>query len=165
MGIGWGRPGVFALLITTLVSVWWVLPVGAQEGGWPPWPIVYEGTVELDGERLESGMLRVQLGDWVSSEVPVLDGRFACADSCLILGPPTFDYIGAEVSFHLSGLERPASLEFEFPALDEPERRTVALQFESGTWVPVWLLGSAGGLAVLVAGAVLALMFRRETPS
>jgi hypothetical protein len=160
-----GRSVISALVATLVLSALWVLPVSAQDAGFPPWPIVYDGTVELDGEPLESGTLTARVGDWTSTAVPVVDGWFACADLCLILGPPTFDYVGAEVTFHLDGIGRAASLKFEFPGLSEPDRQTTALEFTSDTGLPVWLLGAGGGLALLLGGAVVALMFRRGDDS
>jgi hypothetical protein len=165
MGNGEPRLWIFALVAAMLVSASWLLPVRAQSGDFPPWPIIYDGTVMLDGDPLKTGTLSAQIGDWVSTEIPVLNGWFDCADPCLILGPPTSGYIGAEVTFHLKGIERPASLEMNFPALIEPDRRTVALEFKSGTRGLVWLWGSAGALAVLVSGTVIAMMFTRREHS
>jgi hypothetical protein len=164
MRISLRRSWILAVLATTLMSIYWVLPVGAQDNGFPPWPIIYDGTVELDGEPLKSGMLHAEVGDWVSTEVPVVDGWFACADPCLILGPPTVDYIGTEVTFHLNGIERASILKhpMEFPALTEPDRRTITLTFKSEASSSAWLLVSAGGLAVLLAGAVLTMIYRNK---
>lgn len=159
------RSRLAALVATLVLSALWVLPVSAQDAGFPPWPIIYDGTVELDGEPLAIGTLTARVGDWTSSEIPVVDGWFTCGDPCLIVGPPTVDYVGAEVTFHLSDIGRAANVKFEFPNLTEPDRRTAALEFQSSTGMPVWLLASAGGLAVLVGGAVVALMFRRTEDS
>ncbi len=155
------RSAVLALLATLWLLVIVVAPVKAQDAGFPPWPIIYDGTVEVDGEPLSSGSLTARVGDWTSLAVPVVDGWFACADPCLILGPPTFEYVGAEVTFHLEGIERAADLRFEFPNLSEPERKTEMLSFTKDPAVPTWLLGVAGLLAVVVGGGVVALMFRR----
>lgn len=149
-------------MLTTLLMVALSLtPVSAQDAGFPPWPIIYDGTVEVDGEPLSSGTLTARVGDWTSVAVPVVDGRFACADPCLIVGPPTFEYVGAEVTFHLKGIDRAAELTFEFPNLGEPERKTEALSFSTDPAMPTWLLGLAGMLAIVVGGGVVALMFRR----
>ncbi len=156
-----GRSASVALLAIIWLLVIAVGPVKAQDAGFPPWPIIYDGTVEVDGEPLSSGTLTAHVGDWTSVAVPVVGGWFACADPCLILGPPTFDYVGAEVTFHLEGVDRAAELAFEFPNLSEPERKTEKLSFSTDPAMPTWLLGMAGLLAIIVGGGVVALMFRR----
>jgi hypothetical protein len=156
---GWSRALVLLAILWLLVIA--VGPVKAQDAGFPPWPIIYDGTVEVDGEPLSSGTLTAHVGDWTSVAVPVVDGWFACADPCLIVGPPTFEYVGAEVTFHLESVNRAAVLKFEFPNLSEPERKTEMLSFSTDPAVPTWLLGLAGLLAIGVGGGVVALMFRR----
>ena len=157
-----GRVGLVAMLVTiALLGVLGVLPARAQDVDFPPWPIIYDGTVEVDGELLSSGMLTAHIGDWTSSAVPVVGGRFACGNPCLIVGPPTLAYVGSEVTFRLAGVERPSLLTFDFPQLGEPDRRSVTLEFSTGSGVSLWVIGLIGFAAVALGGGVVALMFRR----
>jgi hypothetical protein len=147
-----------AMVLTVLAAT--AGPASAQDAGFPPWPIIYDGTVEVDGEPLANGSLTARVGDWTSVAVPVIDGRFACVDPCLIAGPPTFAYVGATITFHLEGMEKPATLVFEFPNLAQPDRRTEALEFSTGGGIPGWLFAVAAALAVVVGGVVVALMVK-----
>jgi hypothetical protein len=117
-----------AALLASAVAV----PAIAQTE-FPPWPLLYEGTVLLDGIPA-SGEVFARVGDWESDHVPVEDGAFRCADPCLIVGPPSFDYIGEPVTFHLIGEpgssgEHVASLTYSFPRASEPSRTQVELLF------------------------------------
>ena len=161
--IAW--PLLFGLLIALAVNVVGVLPTHAQDQGFPPWPIIYSGTVEVGGVPLSSGVLTARVGDWTSAEITVTDGEFRCADPCLVLGPPTFEYVGAEVTFHLNGVDEPAELRFKFPALGEPSRRTEALVFSTTGDISMVVILIGLGLAVAVAGGVVALMFKGEKDS
>lgn len=152
----WWMTLVAAVVMATQASS----PANAQEAGFPPWPIIYDGTAELDGAPVANGTLTARVGDWTSVAVPVVDGAFRCADPCLIVGPPSFDYIGAQVTFHLEGVGRAATLKFDYPNLAEPSRRTEALVFTTGAGVPLWLLGIIGVMAIAVLGGVAGLMFR-----
>jgi hypothetical protein len=153
-----GRVGLVMLVTIALLGV---LAARAQDVDFPPWPIIYDGTVEVDGELLSSGMLTAHIGDWTSSAVPVVGGRFACGNPCLIVGPPTLAYVGSEVTFRLAGVERPSLLTFDFPQLGEPDRRAVTLEFSTGSGVSLWVTGLIGLTAVALGGGVVALMFRR----
>ena len=95
-----------ALLVSFVVLAAFATPIAAQDGGPPPLPIIYDGQVFLDGELIGDGTLTARVGDWVSDEVPVVDGAFRCA-RCLILGPPRFSYVGQQVTFHLAGHAEP----------------------------------------------------------
>lgn len=135
-----------------------VTPAYAQDAGFPPWPIIYDGHVFVDGELLREGLLTARVGDWESLSVPVVGGVFRCADPCLIVGPPDFSYLGQPVSFHLAGVAGPAHLEFEFPTLGEPLRDSVDLFFgdvpatrTAGFWV-AWLVGGSLGVTILAFG-------------
>jgi hypothetical protein len=149
---------VLALLMT------YATPASAQDANFPPWPIITDGTVTLNGEPLTQGTLTARVRDWTSVSVPVVDGSFRCADPCLVIGPPTFDYIGSEITFHLVGVERPAKLKFEFPELIEPDRQNLTLEFSTGLGVALWIVVLAGGAAVALGGGVVLLMFRRGSP-
>ena len=96
----------------------------AQSGGPPLLPIIYNGTVYVDGV-LGSGQqeLTVWVGDWESNPVVVQDGQF----QLLIAGPPDSSYDGALSTFKLDGLE--ASQQFTFTAMSEPKSETVRLDF------------------------------------
>ena len=156
------RSGAAALILTLITTILFISPVRAQDPGFPPWPIIMSGTVTLDDEALEQGSLTAKIGDWTSAEVPVVKGVFNCTDPCLILGPPSFDYIGSDVSFHLSGINKAAELSFEFPNLAAPERRRVTVEFTTGIALgPIWI-GLTALLALAIGVTVLALMFRRE---
>jgi hypothetical protein len=154
----------FTLLATLLYVTGLATPAAAQDAGFPPFPIIYDGTVEVDDVPLAAGTLTARVGDWTSVSVPVVDGRFACADPCLIVGPPTFAYVGREVTFHLADVDKAASLKFEFPNLAEPSRRTEALEFKTNDGALPWLIGGGLLLAVVMGGGVVALMFRRGEP-
>ena len=156
-----GRGGLAMFGAVALFAALGVLSAGAQEAEFPPWPIIYDGTVEVDGDLLARGSLTAHIGDWTSISVPVVDGRFSCADPCLIVGPPTFAYVGSEVTFRVAGVERPSLLTFDFPELDEPDRRAVTLKFSTGSGVSVWVVGLIGLVAVGFGGGVMMLMFRR----
>ncbi|MEX2598098.1 MAG: hypothetical protein WD533_00410, partial [Dehalococcoidia bacterium] len=95
----------------------WPAGAFAQGESAPPWPLLYQGEVYVDGEPLSgNAVLTVRVGDWESKEVPVTGGTFRCADPCLIAGPPDSSYIGEPVTFHLNG-EHQAARTFAFPAL------------------------------------------------
>jgi hypothetical protein len=124
-------------------------PAYAQDGGIPPWPIIYDGQVYLDGKLIHEGMLTAHVGDWMSTEVPIAGGVFHCADPCLIVGPPDFSYLGQSVTFHLKGIAEPASYTFAFPAMESPLRDSVDLFFgdvPATRPVSFWIALTAGGL-------------------
>ena len=102
----------------------------AQEGGFPPFPVLIAGEVYVDGELLsEPATLTARIGDWESRPVDVTDGSFGVPPGIpVVVGPPRFDYVGQLVTFHLNG-ELEASFSFEFEALGEPAFRQVRLEF------------------------------------
>ena len=122
---------VTLFLLMTLAIVVGATAVAAQGSEPPPLPIIYQGEVFLDGEHVESRMLSARVGDWTSDFVPVTDGRFRCGDPCLLVGPPDAIYVGEKVTFHLEGVEFPATFSFDFPNLPEPRSDTVQLFFET----------------------------------
>ena len=125
-----------------LLAAMAVLPVSAQDDPPPlppelppgpfivPLPIIFEGTVELDGLPVAEGELTVRIGDWESRAVPVVDGAFKCAAQCLIAGPPGFEYVDQQLTFHLDGRHE-GDVAFAFPNLGEPDQRRVELRFGS----------------------------------
>jgi len=115
-------------LIALLISPNHVL---AQETGFPPFPILATGEAYVEGELLtEPGVLTVQVGDWESRPVQVTSGRFGLPPGVpIVIGPPSFDYVGQIVTFHLNG-ELQASLSFPFEALGEPQFVDVTLEFD-----------------------------------
>ena len=149
--------GVFLVAVLSVMAG--ATSVAAQADEPPPLPIIYQGEVFLDGDAVANGTLRGRVGDWESAAVPVTDGTFRCADPCLLVAPPTVDYVGQEVTFHLDDAEFPATLKFKFPNLPEPRYDTVQLFFETtpSANIPwLWILAGLGGLAVVgVAGYVV----------
>ncbi len=159
-----------------LLAAMAVLPVSAQDDPPPlppelppgpfivPLPILFEGTVELGGLPVAEGELTVRIGDWESRAVPVVDGAFACAAHCLIAGPPGFEYVDQQVTFHLDGRHE-GDVAFAFPNLGEPDQRRVELRFSSPptstptpTPTPEPTLGSLGvGRLSALAAIVVAL--------
>ena len=149
----------------TLAWLLWAAPsVHAQAEGPPPLPIVYQGNVYADGLPLTmDGELAVRVGDWESAPVQVQGGTYLN----LVVGPPSQDYIGEQISFHMDGLE--AEQSFVFPSLAEPLFETMRLDFNtpggqeiqstetvqqsdgggSFPWAPV-VGGALGALALLV---------------
>ena len=124
-------------------------PAYAQDGGIPPWPIIYDGQVYLDGKLIHEGMLTAHVGDWMSTEVPIAGGVFHCAAPCLIVGPPDFSYLGQSVTFHLEGIAEPASYTFAFPAMESPLRDSVDLFFgdvPTTRTASFWIALTASGL-------------------
>ena len=169
-------PATIRMFITAMAAL--LLGVGAAgalaQTAFPPWPLLYEGTVLQDGDPAE-GTVFARVGDWESHHVPVKNGAFRCADPCLIVGPPSFDYIGEPVTFHLisergSGEAHAASLTFPFPRASEPSRTQVELLFGEirapGEPKEDVLLGLSGtevgfvglGLVLVVAIVVVASM-------
>jgi hypothetical protein len=146
-----------------LVTAWLVLalaiPVSAQDAGFPPLPMLFDGSVVLNGEPVAEGQLTVRIGDWESGPVAVVDGVFRCANPCLIAGPPDFSYIGEPVTFHLDGGE-PAGLSFAFLQAASPSRMSVELVFETGFSMLVIGLAIAG--AVVATAAAAAYVVRRR---
>ena len=143
-----------AILVAALAMLIAIWPgqAHAQEGGAPPWPILYSGEVYFNDVLLQgNAQLTVRVGDWESKPVPVVDGRFRCADPCLIAGPPSQTYIGQRVTFHLSG-EHEASHSFDFPTLPQPASETIHLYFEESNTALLW----GGFAATAVVGMVAA---------
>ena len=123
--VRWAAVVLFAALL------WIALGAGstrAQETEFPPWPLLFEGDVYLDGEPVAQGEVTIRIGDWEGARVPVVDGSFRCADPCLIAGPPSFDYVGEPVTFHLD-TGYVASFTFPFPEAGSPSRTRVELFF------------------------------------
>lgn len=139
----------FVVLSIVLVASFANAPVRAQEGGVPPWPLLFEGEALLDGVPITAGRITLRIGDWESRAVNVRDGAFACKDGCLIAGPPSFDYIGEEVTFHLDDRYQ-ADFSFAFPAQSTPARTFITLTF-----------GDSAGLAPLPTATPVA---PSETP-
>lgn len=154
-----------AITVIMLLSGLQTLPAHAQEGGFPPWPIILDGHVAIDGEPLENGKVTARIGDWTSVSVPVVDGWFACAEPCLIIGPPSAAYLDVEVTFHLENVKRPSEYKFVFTQLTEPQRKTVTLEFTRGFAVEMWMIAGMGVLALVVGGGVVALILKRENAS
>ena len=139
-------PGLLAVVLTWLLTVG--LPAHAQQGGAPPWPILFEGEAYAGGELVASGTLTVRVGDWESDPAQVANGVFPC---CLMAGPPSKAYVGLPVTFHLDG-ERVAGYTFDFPDMDTPDRRSIELTFPEAPNE-----GAAGVVIVLaVAGLLVA---------
>lgn len=137
----------FVVLSIVLVASFANAPVGAQEGGVPPWPLLFEGEALLDGVPIAAGRITLRIGDWESRAVNVRDGAFACKDGCLIAGPPSFDYIGEEVTFHLDDRYQ-ADFSFAFPAQSTPARTFITLAFgDPAGLVPLVPLPTATAVA------------------
>lgn len=166
-----GAAGIYAAALVTLL---FVTPALAQTVQPPPLPLVYQGTVYLDGETLSrDAELAARVGDWEGVPVPVKDGAYIN----LIVGPPSIIYIGEEVTFHLEGLQ--AEQRFTFAALGEPRFETLLLDFtsiegeasptdagpeppeEGGDGFP-WLAVVGGGLGGLALLTVLAAALRQR---
>ena len=90
----------------------------------PPLPIVYQGIVTVDGERPEGEhSLTVRIENWESNPVLVSDGEFIN----LIAGPPSVEYVGKVISFHLGEVQ--ADETDVFTLLGVPEFASVLLNF------------------------------------
>jgi hypothetical protein len=156
---------VALFLLMALAIVVGATAVAAQGTEPPPLPIIYQGEVFLDGEHVGSGMLSARVGDWTSDFVPVTDGMFRCADPCLLVGPPKAIYVGEKVTFHLEGIEFPATFSFEFPNLSEPRSDTVQLFFETipseGTGGTLIAVGIAALVIAVGGGGFLAVKRKR----
>jgi len=136
----------------------------------PPLPIIFQGTVLLDGQPVADGSLSLHVGGWRSAHVPVVDGAFRCADPCLLAGPPSADYVGKQVTFHLDD-RFVSDVTFEFPNLAEPSWQEIELSFASGGIAGrsqdnsnVWLIAlfGVGGLFVVVGATVFIIQRRGE---
>ena len=158
------RPGVAVALALLVLAAGLGGSAYAQEVGFPPWPIVFEGEVCAGGEPVASGTLTLRVGDWESKPVQVDHGVFRCAAACLVAGPPSGSYVGLPVTFHLDG-ERVASYTFDFPQMDTPDRRRIELAFPEapggGGPAPVVVLAVGVGL-LLAAGAGYAVRRRYQ---
>jgi hypothetical protein len=122
------RSFTIALALLVLGLLAGTTPAAAQDSSVPPWPLLFRGTVLLDGAPVSSGQLRVRVGDWESKPVPVVDGTFVCLDPCLVAGPPALSYIGQTVSFHLDEAYL-GDVTFPFPASATPQQLEVDLLF------------------------------------
>jgi hypothetical protein len=157
------------MLVVVGVLGW--VPLQAQEGGFPPWPVIYQGEVYVDGVLLEAdAQLTVRVGDWESSPVVVRRGTFLN----LVAGPPSHAYDNERITFHLSGMNvQPALQQFQFQVREEPLARTLRLEFGENVPLPPavaskdevytsWdlVLGVLVGFVVLVSG-VLAVVWCR----
>jgi hypothetical protein len=163
-----------ALLMLTLGMLLTPTAASAQSGGPPLLPIIYDGTVYLDGALVSDRReLTVRVGDWESNPALVQEGQF----QLLIAGPPDSTYDGALITFWLDGLQ--ASQQFTFTDMPEPKTETLRLDFttaqpdptatplttgavpsggedDENGGLPLWAwvalvvagLGMAGGLAV-----------------
>jgi hypothetical protein len=172
-----GMRRLFALTAALLgvlgTSVLWTGDALAQDGGPPPWPILLEGTVVVNG-TVASGELTAHIDDWVSPGVTVVAGVFGCVP-CLIIGPPTSTYVGKPVSFRLATIQGPiyqADLTFPFPSLPEPSKNSTELIFLKIVAIPTvepdglggrfGLLAAGGATTTLVAALAFALWRRRQ---
>ena len=131
----------------------------AQEGDFPPLPILFEGEVHAGGEPVASGTLTLSVGDWESKPVQVENGVFRC---CLVAGPPSGSYIGLPVTFHLDG-ERVASYTFDFPQMETPDQRSVERVFPGpGGGAPALVVVLAVGVGLLLAAGAGYAVYRRS---
>ena len=113
------------------------LPLSAQEPPTspPPLPVLVSGSATLDGAPAD-GVLSVRVGDWETRRpVNVEGGAFVCAAACLIVGPPSYDYVGEPVLFVLDGTYAAAE-GLLFPDLPAPSNIEVALTFSSDNTLP-----------------------------
>jgi hypothetical protein len=96
----------------------------AQSDGPPLLPIIYNGTVYLDGV-LASGQqeLTLRVRGWESNPAVVQEGEF----QSLIVGPPDISYADEAITFWMNGLQ--ASQEFTLTDMMEPKIETVHLYF------------------------------------
>lgn len=121
-------PALFLLTLGLLLTPALAL---AQSAGPPLLPIIYSGTVYVDGVLLSGQReLTARVGDWESSPVLVQDGQF----QLLIAGPPDSSYEGALITFRLGGLQ--ASQQFTFTDMPEPKTETVRLDFTTAPPMP-----------------------------
>ena len=148
----------------------------AQDGGFPPLPILYRGEVYVDGELLlEEAELTVRVGDWESRPATVQqDGSFLA----LIAGPPSITYVDQPITFHLRGME--ATYRSTFPLMGQPRSEELRLEFgetapptESRTdgteedggldapWATLVALFGGGAVLVVVLNVALRRLLRR----
>lgn len=113
----------FAFIIFTSLT----LPAFAADEV-PPWPMLFEGTAYYDGEFVRDGLITVRVDDWESRSVNVTDGIFKCAATCLLAGPPGYNYVGQPITFHLND-EHTARLTFPFPLQGTPSISPIDLYF------------------------------------
>jgi hypothetical protein len=118
--------GILLLALCCFASI--LSGAHAQDSSIPPWPLLFRGTVQMEGIPVAGGQLRVRVGDWESRPVLVADGRFDCAAECLIAGPPSFSYIGQPVTFHLDDAYL-GDVSFAFPAGATPQQLDLDLAF------------------------------------
>jgi hypothetical protein len=135
--------GILLLALCCFASI--LSAAHAQDSSIPPWPLLFRGTVQMDGAPVAGGQLRVRVADWESRPVLVVDGRFDCAAECLIAGPPSLAYIGEPVTFHLDDTYL-GDVSFAFPAGATPQQLEVDLAFHSTNPSPP-LAGAAPPLA------------------
>ena len=68
----------------------------------PPLPIIYSGTATAGGKPVPDGFLILaRVGAYEALPVAVKDGRYAA----LTVGPPSADFQGKEITFHLEGVQ------------------------------------------------------------
>ena len=160
-----------AVTLVVVAGVLGAMPLQAQEGGFPPWPVIYQGEVYVDGVLLEAdAQLTVRVGVWESNPVVVREGSFLN----LVAGPPSRAYDGEPITFHLSGVDgQPSQQQFRFQVREQPLAQTLRLEFGEGVPLPTaaapedegdtpWglVLGLVVGFVVLAGGA-LAVVWRR----
>jgi hypothetical protein len=163
--------------LSSLALAWllWTVPsVQAQTEGPPPLPIVYQGNVYADSVPLtKDGELTVRIGDWESAAVQVQGGAYMH----LVVGPPSQDYIGEEISFYMDGLD--AEQRLVFPSLAEPLFETMRLDFNTPAAQEIqstetvrqsdddvsfpWTLAVGGALGILALLVVLAAVIPGRT--
>ena len=109
----------------------------SHEAGFPPFPYLITGTVEVDGSFLdESSGLTARVGDWESRPVTVTEGSFGNAPGIpIVVGPPNTSYAGQTVSFHLPG-GSVADQSFTFELLAQPAFLEQNLTFASSPATP-----------------------------
>ncbi len=124
--------GTLAGLVALGSALLLATPSGAvaQESGFPPFPVLMTGEVYVDGDLLaEPGTITARVDDWESRPVEVTNGRFGDPPGIpIVIGPPSFDYVGQLVTFHLNG-ELQADLSFVFEARGEPAFLDARLEF------------------------------------
>ena len=115
--------------LVTLIAVYLMVNqtiVFAQDVSPPSLPIIYNGTVFLDGEALEKQtLLTVRVGTWESRPVLVDQGSF----QLLVAGPPGGSHDGELITFALGDLI--ALQQFVFTSLPEPKMEILRLDFQT----------------------------------
>tara|TARA_Y100001960_G_C14259642_1_gene626844 strand:+ start:22 stop:657 length:636 start_codon:yes stop_codon:yes gene_type:complete len=110
----------------------------SHDQGFPPFPYLVVGTVQVDGSFIsESSLLTARIDDWETKPVTVTDGSFGTAPGIpIVIGPPNASYLGKTVTFHL-GSDLIAEQSFIFENLPEPAFLQQNLTFISSFDVPL----------------------------